>query len=144
MSHERLSVSGAELDDLDLSALDAFVTARAPTLRATMQLEEVALRLGLLVRAAPRVAPTPVGLLLFGKTPQLVAPDWGVAAVCIDGTTLSDPVRYRLDLEGNLASLLAQGLAFGAAVGFSRFPGDGDDAASLLRAADNSMYRDKR
>lgn len=112
MSHERLSVSGAELDDLDLSELDAFVTARAPSLRATMQLEDVALRLGLLVRAAPRVAPSPVGLLLFGKTPQLVAPDWGVAAVAIDGTTLSDPVRERLDLEGNLASLLAQGLAF--------------------------------
>ncbi len=112
MSHERMSVSGAELDDLDLAALDAFVTARAPALRATLQLEEVALRLGLVLRSAPRVTPTPVGLLLFGKQPQLVAPDWGIAAVSIDGTTLSDPVRYRLDLEGNLASLLAQALAF--------------------------------
>ena len=61
MSHERMSVSGAELDDLDLAALDAFVTARAPALRATLQLEEVALRLGLVLRSAPRVTPTPVG-----------------------------------------------------------------------------------
>lgn len=112
MSHERLSVTGAELDDLDLAALDAFVTARAPVLRASLALEDAALRLGLVVRSAPRVTPTPVGLLLFGKQPQLVAPDWGVAAVCIEGTTLSDPVRYRLDLEGNLPSLLAQALAF--------------------------------
>jgi ATP-dependent DNA helicase RecG len=136
MSHERLSVSGAELDDLDLSALDAFVTARAPTLRATLQLEDVALRLGLVVRSAPRVTPTPVGLLLFGKTPQLVAPDWGVAAVCIDGTTLSDPVRYRLDLEGNVASLLSQGLAFVRGKTEETSPPHSTAAASLAGDAD--------
>lgn len=112
MSHERMPVSGAELDDLDLAALDAFVTARAPALRAMQPLEDVALRLGLVVRSAPRMTPTSVGLLLFGRAPQLIAPDWGVAAVSINGTSLADPVRVRLDLEGNLATLLAQALAF--------------------------------
>jgi ATP-dependent DNA helicase RecG len=112
MSHERIPVPGAELDDLDLAALDAWLVQRAPALRAASSLEETALRLGLLARSAPRVAPTPVGLLLFGRAPQLIQPDWGVAAVAVRGTTLADPVLVRADLEGNLAALVSQALAF--------------------------------
>ena len=112
MSHERIAVSGAELEDLDLQAMDAWMTQRAPALRHAGSLEETALRLGLLARAAPRVGPTPVGLLLFGRHPQLVQPDWGVAAVAIAGNSLADPVRLRIDIEGNLAAMVAQVLAF--------------------------------
>ena len=112
MSHERIPVPGAELDDLNLAALDAWLQQRAPALRATASLEEVALRLGLLARSAPRVAPTPVGLLLFGHTPQLVQPDWGLVAVAVRGTTLADPVLVRVDLEGNVAALVQQALTF--------------------------------
>lgn len=112
MSHERIPVPGAELDDLDLAALDAWLHQRAPSLRAQSTMEETAVRLGLLARAAPRMAPTPVGLLLFGRTPQLVQPDWGLAAVTIRGSTLADPVLVRVDLEGNLSSLVSQALAF--------------------------------
>jgi ATP-dependent DNA helicase RecG len=112
MSHERIAVSGAELDDLDVGALDAWVTQRAPALRQAGSLEEAALRLGLLAKGMPRIAPTPVGLLLFGRLPQLLQPDWGVVAVTVRGTTLADPVIARADLEGNLASLLQQALAF--------------------------------
>jgi predicted HTH transcriptional regulator len=112
MSHERTAVTGAELDDLDLAALEVWVVQRAPALRQASSLEEAAVRLGLLARVAPRLAPTPVGLLLFGKAPQLVQPDWGVAAVAIRGSSLADPVLTRADLEGNLPALLAQSLAF--------------------------------
>lgn len=112
MSHERIPVPGAELDDLDLAALDAWLHQRAPSLRAQSTMEETAVRLGLLARAAPRMAPTPVGLLLFGRTPQLVQPDWGLAAVTIRGSTLADPVLVRVDLEGNLSTLVSQALAF--------------------------------
>lgn len=112
MSHERLAISGAELDDLDVTAMDAWVTARAPALRQASSLEEAAIRLGLLAKSAPRVAPTAVGLLLFGRTPQLVSPDWGVAAVSVRGTSLADPVIVRADLEGTLGTLLNSALAF--------------------------------
>lgn len=107
-----MAVMGAELDDLDQAAMDAWVTQRAPALRQASSLEEVAVRLGLLARSAPRTVPTPVGLLLFGRLPQLIQPDWGVAAVTIHGTTLADPVDTRVDLEGNLAALVNQTLAF--------------------------------
>jgi ATP-dependent DNA helicase RecG len=112
MSHERMAVPGAELDDLDLQAMDAFVTQRAPALRQTSSLEDVAIRLGLLTKSTPRLAPTLVGLMLFGRAPQLLQPDWGMAAVAVRGTSLADPVRVRLDLEGNLAALVTQALDF--------------------------------
>lgn len=92
--------------------MDAWVTQRAPALRQAGSLEDAAIRLGLLARSAPRIAPTPVGLLVFGRMPQLVQPDWGVAAVAVRGTTLADPIRARVDLEGNLAALVNQALAF--------------------------------
>lgn len=112
MSHERVAVPGAELDDLDLQALEAWVVQRAPALRQAGSLEDAAIRLGLLAKAMPRVAPTPVGLLLFGRSPQLIQPDWGVGAVRIRGTTLADPVLVRADLEGNIGALVTQAQAF--------------------------------
>ena len=112
MSHERLPVTGAELDDLDLTALETYARRRAPGLVEAGSLEEAGIRLGLLAKQAPRVVPTAVGLLVFGRMPQLVMPDWGVAAVAVQGGTLADPLAVRLDLEGNLASLVTQTLAF--------------------------------
>jgi ATP-dependent DNA helicase RecG len=107
-----MAVTGADLDDLDLDALDAFVSRRAPRIHEAAGRDEAAVRLGLLARAAPRLTPTAVGLYVFGRAPQLVQPDWGVAAVAVQGRTLADPVCKRLDLEGDLAALLAQALAF--------------------------------
>ena len=112
MSHERLPVTGADLDDLDLATLESYVRRRAPGLVEAGSLEEAGIRLGLLAKQAPRVVPTAVGLLVFGRMPQLVMPDWGVAAVAVQGSTLADPLGARLDLEGNLAGLVTQALAF--------------------------------
>lgn len=107
-----MAVSGAELDDLDLVALEAWVARRARPLRETGSLEDAAIRLGLLARSAPRVAPTAVGLLMFGRCPQWVQPDWGLGAVVIAGDSLADPVLDRADIEGNIPSMVTQALAF--------------------------------
>jgi predicted HTH transcriptional regulator len=112
MSHERLAVTAADLEDLDLAALDAFLLRRAPGLYAATSREEAGVRLGLLGRLAPRVVASYVGLYVFGRVPQYVFPEWGVGCVSIDGRSLTDPVRDRSDLEGPLGSLLEQSLAF--------------------------------
>jgi len=73
--NERLAVSVADMDDLDIELLDAFIARRAPALLAVGSREEAAIRLGLLAKVSPRVVPTMVGLYLFGKAPQLVFPE---------------------------------------------------------------------
>ena len=55
MSHERLAMTMAEVDDLDQPALDAFVARRAPAVLGALSRDEAAGRLGLLARVAPRV-----------------------------------------------------------------------------------------
>ena len=130
MSHERLAVPGAELDDLDLAAMEAYVALRAPALLESGSLEDAGVRLGLLAKPAPRVTPTPVGLLIFGRAPQLVQPDWAIAAVAVRGTTLAETVVVRADLEGNLAALVAQ------ALGFVRNQAGGRGTAALPEGAE--------
>src|SRR4051812_21375421 len=112
MSHERMPVSGAELDDLDLDALEAFVARRAPRLYEVLGRDDAAVRLGFLARAMPRLVPTSVGLCVFGRTPQLVQPDWGAVAISVEGRSLVDPVKTRCDLEGDLGTLVTQAIAF--------------------------------
>ncbi len=150
MSNERMPVPGADLDDLDLAALEAFVARRAPRLFEAAGRDETAIRLGLLARAAPRVAPTPVGLYVFGRTPQLVVPDWAVVAVAVQGRSLADPVRTRLDLEGDLGALASQAVAFVRAEmrGHGAAPGiEGDEYPELAvrEAVVNALvHRDLR
>lgn len=110
--NERLAVSVADMDDLDIELLDAFIARRAPALLAVGSREEAAIRLGLLAKVSPRVVPTMVGLYLFGKAPQLVFPEWGLGCAAFAGTSIDAPVARRADAEGPLASLLEAGLAF--------------------------------
>ncbi len=105
-------MTGVDLDDLDQEALERFVIDRAPELVAALGRDDAAIRLGLLAKVAPRLAPTQVGLYVFGKVPQYVAPEWGVACVAFDGRTLSDPIASRVDVEGPLTVLVAKVLAF--------------------------------
>src|SRR4051812_29393698 len=102
MSNERLAISHADVDDLDLPRLFAFVAERLPVIVATSTREEAAIRLGLLARTMPRVVPTTTGLYLFGKLPQTYFPEWGVTCMASAGTMLLDDVRARADLDGGL------------------------------------------
>jgi predicted HTH transcriptional regulator len=112
LGSERSAMTGVDLDDLDQEALERFVIDRAPELVAALGRDDAAIRLGLLAKVAPRLAPTQVGLYVFGKVPQYVAPEWGVACVAFDGRTLSDPIASRVDVEGPLTVLVAKVLAF--------------------------------
>ena len=98
--------------DLDLEAVEAFLARRVPGLVASTSFEDAATRVGLIAKSNMRPVPTAVGLLFFGKVPQIVQPDWALGAVAIHGSSLADAVRARVDAEGTLESLLAQGLAF--------------------------------
>lgn len=103
---------GCTLDDLDGSALEAFVRLRAPSFVEKLSVEHVATTLGLLTAMAGRVVPTAAGLLLFGHLPQLARPEWGLVAIRLAGTRISDEIVERRELEGPLPLLLEQGLAF--------------------------------
>lgn len=115
MSAERTPVVAAAVDDLDEAALHAFVARRAPAYLAPASTEEAAVRLGLLARMGTRVHPTPVGLLAFGRIPQLFHPEWGVSVVRVRGATLADTIVAREDLEGPLTALVEGALGFVAA-----------------------------
>ncbi len=112
MSFERTPLVTAEIDDLDQEALESFIKQRAPASIRDRGSELVALKLGLLARSGSRVVPTVAAMLLFGKLPQLLHPEWGVSALRVAGLLLSDPLAARADLEGNIPSLLEQSLAF--------------------------------
>lgn len=106
MSNERLGVSGADLDDLELPRLEAFLLERAPALFATLGRDELGVRAGLLTRIAPRVVPSVAGLYLFGKLPQLYFPEWTVTCAAFRGSSLADPVATRLDVDGSIVALM--------------------------------------
>lgn len=105
MSNERLGVSGAELDDLDLPALDAFLRHRVPAWLDVMSRDDVAVKVGAAAKISPRVVPSVAGLYVFGKAPQLVFPEWGVGCVAFKGRLVTDPILARVDLDGSLAAL---------------------------------------
>ncbi|MCB9566507.1 MAG: hypothetical protein H6710_04715 [Myxococcales bacterium] len=112
LGFERSSVPGAGLDELDMEALGAYIQRRAPAAAAAAGIERMALRLGLLAQVSGGVAPTIAGLMAFGTCPQLIRPEWGLSTIRVEGSSLADPIAARADLEGNLAALLEQGLAF--------------------------------
>jgi predicted HTH transcriptional regulator len=112
MTNERLGVTAADIDDIDMARLEAFLRERVPSLLGTMPREDVAIRLGLLARSSPRLVPTIAGLYLFGKIPQLVFPEWGVTCMASNGTTLLDPISRRADLDGALPELVQGAMEF--------------------------------
>ncbi len=112
MSAERLAISTAEVDDLDTKELFRFVELRAKTLLALHSREEVATRLGLLGRVAPRLVPSVAGLYVFGLLPQSFFPEWGVVCIEVNGTTMRDPIASQENLDGNVGALVEQSLAF--------------------------------
>ncbi|RMF28295.1 MAG: hypothetical protein D6759_16125 [Chloroflexi bacterium] len=112
--YERTPVAEASLEDLNLARLQAYIERRAP---GAIQLNglrpsDVAVSWGLARREVGRVVPTVAGLILFGLDPQRERPQWGLGAVRIHGTELTDPIVDRADLEGTADRLIEQALAF--------------------------------
>jgi len=68
--------------------------------------------LGLLGGISGRLVPTVAGVMLFGRHPQLIHPEWGLAAVRVKGAGLSGEVSARSDLEGNLPVMVDRALQF--------------------------------
>lgn len=112
VSFERSPVLGAELFDLDQGTLQSYLRHRAPLMVESMPPEQLATTFGLLASAGGRAVPTVAGLILFGVHPQVLHPEWGLAAVRVRGTKMADPVAERRDLEGKLSALLEQALQF--------------------------------
>ena len=107
-----------------MAALAGYLQRRAPSLADSVALEQLAARFGFVAQSGNRYMPTTVGLMTFGRLPQVIRPEWGVAAVRVDGTDLSDPIAARADLEGTLTELYAAAEAFVEAhTGQTRGPG---------------------
>ena len=111
-SFERGALRGATSDDLDIEAARAYLSRRAPSLVERLPFEQVLERVGLAARTGSSFCPTVAGVLLFGHLPQLLRPEWGLAAVRIDGRVLSDPVAVREDIEGTIPTMIEAALDF--------------------------------
>jgi len=109
---ERSPVPGAEAADLDQENLHRFLRARAPQLAESQPPEQLATSFGLMAMVGGRSVPSVAGILLFGHLPQILHPEWGVAAVQLRGTKIADPLGARADLEGHIPRMLEQALAF--------------------------------
>jgi len=112
--YERIPVTGTTFLDLDIGALEMFIQKRAPgaVLINGLQLQDVAITLQLAVKHGGDVIPTVVGLMSFGRNPQLSRPEWGLSAVRVAGETLDAPILDRADVEGSVTQLVDGALSF--------------------------------
>jgi diguanylate cyclase (GGDEF)-like protein/PAS domain S-box-containing protein len=76
---------------------------------------------------------------------RLGGDEFGVLLTSLDGEDYAEEVADRI-LESLRSPLVAADRTFqaGASIGISKFPADGNDAATLLRKADAAMYRAKQ
>jgi len=110
---ERTVVEGAGWDDLDLPRLIEYLKQRAPgAIENGMAPERLAVSLGLAEMRGKDVLPTVAGLILLGKHPQWLRPQWGLSALRISGTDITDPIVDRAEFEGTADHLIEQGEAF--------------------------------
>lgn len=109
---DRQGVSIASLDELDLVRIEEVMRQRLGARYEAQTLTEHARRMGLLVSVGTSLVPSVAGLLVFGHHPQLFFPQWSVVGVRVNGSTLSDDIASRVDVEGNLEQLVEQAVAF--------------------------------
>jgi len=96
-----------------MEAFATYLRQRSPSYAASLGIEALGVRLGLLAQVSGgAIAPSVAGLLTFGQCPQLFRPEWGVSAIRVRGVTISDPVIAHEDLDGDVGALLQQVLDF--------------------------------
>lgn len=112
--YERTPIADATLEDLDLAKLQAYIEKRAPgsILVNGLRLSDVAASWGLVRKTADVAIPTVAGFILFGLHPQWLCPQWGLGAIRLAGTELTDAIADRADLEGTTEHLIEGALAF--------------------------------
>lgn len=110
--YERTLLREAPLSSLDLDGIVAFAKERAPALAAMMEPQDLARQFGLAAPAGREYVPTVAGLYCFGRWPQTTRPEWGIAAIRVDGRVLADRLVANESLEGPLPALLDAALTF--------------------------------
>ncbi len=148
---ERTLIREATLADLDLDAIAAFANQRAPALAAHMDPPQLARQFGLAGPAGRDLVPTAAGLYVFGRWPQAMRPQWGVAAIRVDGRVLADPLTASESLDGPVPALVQAVIAFVAEHTYSvadqvdRTTTHEYPAAALREALTNALvHRDLR
>lgn len=112
-SSETTNVPAASLEELEREAVEAYLRAHAPHLAAEeIPLGEALAGLKLAGSMGKRAVPTLAALYVFGRCPQLLAPQLGVVCAAFEGHAITDPIRARADLDGPLPALLEGAMAF--------------------------------
>lgn len=112
LGFERSPVLGSSLDDLDMESLERYLHHHYDAYTKKWDSEQLLSKIGLCAKSGTQVIPTVAGLLLFGRCPQLLRPEWGVTLLQIQGSTLAEPILACKHMEGSLSTLLAQAMAF--------------------------------
>ena len=110
--YERTLLRELAVSDLEGEAMLGYARERVPSLAADLEAPELARHLGLAGLAGRDIVPTVAGYYCFGKRPQLLKPEWGVAAVRVDGRVLADPLIANRSIEGAVQELLQGAMDF--------------------------------
>lgn len=105
-SHELTTLPGSSLDDLDLEKLMAWLKMSFPHLASDqVPTEDALMRLRLASVMGQRIVPHLAAIVAFGKEPQWLAPQLGVAFAAYEGNTITAEIRVREHLTGDLQTL---------------------------------------
>jgi len=110
---ELRAAPGATLDDLDMTQVDAYLTALGPS-AAGGDPQKLLLARGCLAETADGPVPSQAGILLFGRQPQRFLRHAEIILVRYSGPTMSDEF-LRHDASGTLPDQIRQAETFVAA-----------------------------
>lgn len=112
--YETLPAIGARWEELDQSALERFLSARAPRAwQSGADLVDRAITEKLATRSAESIVPTIAGVLAFCNTPQRINPAWGITALVFRGHEFQrEALVLRQDLTGAASALIDAAVAF--------------------------------
>lgn len=114
LNYERQTVPGATMDDLNTELVIEYQTKYKERRGKELTLEGVPLleNLGCITRTEDKLAPTVVGLLLFGRSPQRFLPQNYLTIVRYPGVEISAENRDSTQVEGTIPEIIAQGVDY--------------------------------